>query len=126
MSEGFQAGSGIHRSESHEVNGLNDNPGDEEFLSDESLDFDRMDVDQLLAVTEELIEQVNSELADYAEEGRRAEVERQVARVKELQAEIRGKTDKESGSAGEGYSEGVHEAIDDIVKAMKSLSSYLS
>ncbi len=46
-------------------------------------------------------------------------------KLKKLKSEVQDKIGKEGTPESKPYGEGMHEAIQDIVKAMKGLSSYL-
>jgi hypothetical protein len=59
-------------------------------------------------------------------EEKRVQLEQQAQRSKKLKSEVQDKTGKEGASESSFYSDGVHEAMDDIVKAMEALASYLS
>lgn len=84
------------------------------------------DIEQLLAEADDLLQQIDPEIMAYLEEEQRAQLEQQAQRLKELKSEVQGKIGKEGPSKSKPYSEGMHEAMDDIVKAMKDLASYLS
>jgi hypothetical protein len=88
--------------------------------------FEPEEIEQLLAEAEELLQQIDSEIIEYMEEGQRIQLEQQAQSLKKLKIEVREKIGKEGAPESSSYSEGVHEAIEDIVKAMKGLSSYLS
>jgi hypothetical protein len=60
------------------------------------------------------------------EDERRLQLEQQAQSLKELKAEVHEKIGEEGTSTSGSFSEGVHQAMDDIVKAMKALASYLS
>jgi len=60
------------------------------------------------------------------EEEQRAQLEAHAQSLRGLKSEVQDKLEKEGGPGSISYSEGVHEAMDDMVKAMKSLASYLS
>ncbi len=84
------------------------------------------DIEQLLAEADDLLQQIDPEIMAYLEEEQRAQLEQQAQRLKELKSEVQGKIGKKGPSKSKPYSEGMHEAMDDIVKAMKDLASYLS
>ena len=88
--------------------------------------FKYEDIEQLLAEADELLQQLDPEILEYLEEGDRAALEQQAQSLKKLKSEVQDKIGKEEPSESISYSEGVHEAMDDIVKAMKALASYLS
>ena len=77
------------------------------------------------ATTEELLQKINSELADDLEEEKRAQVQEHAQRLDELKSQLQGKTEKEGTVDSRSYGEGMHEAIEDIVKAIKTLAGYL-
>jgi regulator of replication initiation timing len=87
--------------------------------------FEEEDIQQILAEADELLQQLNPQIIEYMEETRRLELEQQAQILKELKSEVHEKIVKEEPSTGS-FSEGVHQAMDDIVKAMKALASYLS
>jgi hypothetical protein len=88
--------------------------------------FEQEDIQQILAEADELLQKLNPEITEYMEETRRLQLEQQAQSLKELRSEIQEKIEKEGPSTSGSISEGVHQAIDDIVKAMKSLANYLS
>lgn len=83
-------------------------------------------LDQLLAEADELIEKINSEFLEDLEEEHRLQFERHTQRLQELKSAVQVKA-KEKGTV-ESFSsaEGMHEAVLDIIKAMKDLASYFS
>ena len=83
--------------------------------------FSQQDIEQLLAEADALIDKINSDAVLDLQEEQRIQVERQAQELKQLRAETRENLVKtESGSFGEG----MHEAIDAIVKAMKNLGGF--
>ncbi|MCE5243590.1 MAG: hypothetical protein ABFD98_20090 [Syntrophobacteraceae bacterium] len=85
------------------------------------------DIEQLLAEADELLLQIDPEIIEYMEEEQRAQLEEQAQSLKKLKAEIQDKIGKEgSPEQRSDYGEGIHEAIEDIAKAMKGLARYLS
>jgi hypothetical protein len=84
------------------------------------------DIDQLLAEAEELLQQLDPELLEYFEEEQRAQLEEHAQSLKKLKSEVHDKIEKEGTPESSSYSEGTHEAIEDIVKAMKTMAGYLS
>ena len=88
--------------------------------------FKYEDIDQLLAEADDLLQQINPEIIKDIEERRRAQLEEHAQRLKKLKSEVQDKIGKEGTPEDGSYSEGMHEAMDDIVKAMKALASYLS
>lgn len=87
--------------------------------------FKPKDIDQLLAEADELIKQINSDAITDMEEEHRIQFERYAQSLKKLRAEAQEKAAKEGEPESGRYSEGIHQAILDIVTAMKSLGSNL-
>jgi hypothetical protein len=84
------------------------------------------DIKQILAEADELLQRIDPEIISYLQEEQRAHLEQQAESLKKLKSEVQDKLAKEEPSQISSYGEGMHEAIDDIVKAMKALTSYLS
>ncbi len=78
-------------------------------------------IEQLLAEADELIEQINSDALNDMQEEHRLQFEKHAQSLKKIKSEVRAKTVKQSSGA-----EGMHEAILDIVKAMRGMKKYLS
>ena len=83
-------------------------------------------IDQLLAEADELIGKINSEFIEDLEEEHRLQFEKHTRRLQELKSEVQAKTEDKGTVESFSSAEGMHEAILDIVKAMKDLTSYLS
>ncbi len=85
------------------------------------------EIEQLLAEADELLQQVDPEIIEYMEEEQRAQLEEWAQGLKKLKAEIQDKIVKEGSPEHHStYGEGMHEAIEEIAKAMKGLAIYLS
>ena len=84
------------------------------------------DIEQILAEANDLLQQIDPQIIAYLKEEQRAQLEKQAQSLKKLKSEVEDKIGQEGPSKNWPYSEGMHEAIDDIVKAMKALASYLS
>jgi CDGSH-type Zn-finger protein len=84
------------------------------------------DIEQILAEADDLLQQIDPEIIEYLKEEQRAQLEEQVQSLKKLKSEVEDKIGKEGPSKSKPYSEGMHEAIEDIAKAMKALAGYLS
>jgi hypothetical protein len=83
-------------------------------------------IEQLLAEADDLLQQMDPEIIEFMEAEQRLEFEQHAERLKELKSEIQEKIGAEGVSGSGSYSDGVHEAMDDIVKAMKALARYFS
>ena len=79
-------------------------------------------IDQLLAEADELIRQINSDAVKDMKEEHRIQFEKHAQNLKNIKSEVQGKIEKKTNSGAEG----MHEAIQDIVKAMQGLTKYLS
>ena len=84
------------------------------------------DIEQILAEADDLLKQIDPEIIEYMEDERRLQLEQHAQNLKELKSAVHDKIGQEGTSESSSYSEGVHQAMDDIVKAMKGLASYLS
>ena len=83
-------------------------------------------IEKILSEADELLNQFNSGLIEDMEETQRTEIEIHANRLKKRRLEVQDKIDKDKASDSSFYGEGIHEAIDDIVKAMKTLTNYLT
>jgi hypothetical protein len=88
--------------------------------------FDPKDIEQILAEADELLQQIHSEVMEDTEEEYRALIEEHAQSLKKLKSEVQDKIEKEGIPESSSYSEGTHEAIEDIVKAMKTMASFLN
>ena len=79
-------------------------------------------IEQLLAEADELIQQINSDVIKDMKEEHRLQFEKHAQNLKKLKSEVQEKIVKKRSSGAEG----MHEAIQDIVKAMRDLKKYLS
>jgi Skp family chaperone for outer membrane proteins len=84
------------------------------------------DIDRLLAEADELIKQIDSKTIKDLEEEHRIQFEKHAQSLKKLRSEVQEKIEKEGTPEGGAYGEGMHQAIDDIMTAMKNLGSYFS
>ena len=82
-------------------------------------------IEQLLAEADELIRQINSDAIKDIEEEHRIQFEKQAQNLKKIKSEVQDKIEKKGTSEISSSAEGVHEAIQDIVKAMQNLKNTL-
>ncbi|PIU30762.1 MAG: hypothetical protein COT06_11845, partial [Syntrophobacteraceae bacterium CG07_land_8_20_14_0_80_61_8] len=75
------------------------------------------DIEQILAEADELLQQIDSEIIEYGEDERRLQLEQYVQDLKKLKSEVHDKIGQEETSDSSSYGEGVHQAMEDIVKA---------
>ena len=83
-------------------------------------------IEQLLAEAEELIQQINSEAINDMQEEHRLQFEKHSQNLKKIKSEIQGEIKKKGTPEIGASAEGMHEAIQDIVKAMRDLTKYFS
>jgi F0F1-type ATP synthase membrane subunit b/b' len=88
--------------------------------------FEHEEIEQILAEAEDLLQQLDPEIIEYLEQEQRAQLEQQAQSLKRLRSELQDQIGQEGPPESSSYSEGVHEAVEDIVKAMKGLARYLS
>ena len=84
--------------------------------------LESINIEQLLAEADELIQQINSDAINDMQEEHRLQFEKHAQNLKKIKSEVQGKIEKKTDSGAEG----MHEAIQDIVKAMRDLTKYLS
>jgi hypothetical protein len=65
------------------------------------------DIEQMLAETDDLLQQIDPEIIEYMEEEQRAQREQQAQRLKELKSEVQDKIGEEGPSKNRPYSEGM-------------------
>jgi hypothetical protein len=83
-------------------------------------------IDQLLAEADELIQQINSDAIKDMEEAHRIQFEKHSQNLKKIKSEVHARIAKKGASEIDSGADGIHEAIQDIVKAMRGLTRYLS
>ena len=81
---------------------------------------------ELLSEADELIRKFDAKFLEDLEEGDRLQVQRHSQRLEEIKSAVQQHSGKEKSPGGGSFSEGIHEAVLDIVKAMKDLSRYFS
>ena len=83
-------------------------------------------IEQLLAEADELIQQIKSDAIKDMQEEHRLQFEKHAQNLAKIKSEVQGKIEKNGTSELSSSAEGMHEAIQDIVKAMRDLTKYLS
>jgi len=73
---------------------------------------------KLLAEIDELIQQNNADTVKHLKEEHRQQLEMHVQNLKKIKSEVQDRIEKKGTSDIGSGAEGIHEAIDDIVKAM--------
>jgi DNA-binding transcriptional MerR regulator len=79
-------------------------------------------IEQLLAEADDLIQQINSGVIKEMQEEQRLQVEKHTQELKKIRSIVQGNIKKKK-SSGSGD---MHEAIIDIVKAMRELTTFLT
>ena len=83
-------------------------------------------IEQLLAEADEFIQQINSDAIKDMQEEHLLQFEKHAQNLKKIKSEVQGKIEKKGTSGISSSAEGVHKAIQDIVKAMRDLTKYFS
>ena len=84
------------------------------------------DIYQLMAEADALVHQINTDFLEALEETHRIQFEQHVQRLESIKSTVKAKAEKKAASEGGQYGGGIHEAIVEIVKAMKNLAGKLS
>jgi hypothetical protein len=82
-------------------------------------------IEQLLAEADELIQQIDSDVIKYMKEEHRLQFEKHAQNLKKIKSQVQGKIEKKGTSEISSSAEGMHEAIQNIVKAMEDLKNNL-
>ena len=82
-------------------------------------------IEQLLAEADELIQQINSDAIKDMQEEHLLQFEKHAQNLKKIKSEVQEKIEKKGTSEISSSADGMHEAIQDIVKSMKDLKNYL-
>ena len=78
-------------------------------------------IEQLLAEADELIRQINSDGIKEMQEEHRLQFETHAQNLKKIKSDVHHKIENEETSEISSSAEGIHEAIEDIVKAMRGM-----
>lgn len=82
-------------------------------------------IESILSEADELLNRYNSLLTEDMEETKKTQLEIYANELKKLRFKVQDKTEKDKTSDYGSSGEGIHEAIDEIVRAMKNLTSDL-
>jgi hypothetical protein len=88
--------------------------------------LESINIEQLLAEADELIQQINADAIKDMQEEHLLQFEKHAQNLKKIKSEVQDKIEKKGTSELSSSAEGMHEAIQDIVKAMQSLKKFLS
>ena len=81
-------------------------------------------IEQLLAEADELIQQITDAIKDMQEE-HRLQFEKHAQNLKKIKSEVQGEIEKKGTWEISSSVEGMHEALQDILKAMQDLKNKL-
>jgi hypothetical protein len=82
-------------------------------------------IEQLLAEADELIQQINSDAIKDMQEEHLLQFEKHAQSLKKIKSEVKGKIKKKGTSEISSSAEAMHEALQDIVRAMQDLKNKL-
>jgi len=85
--------------------------------------LDLLKIEQLLAEADDLIQQINSDVIKDMEEEHLLQFEKHAQNLKKIKSEVQSKIEKKGTSEIGSGAEGMHEAIQDIVKAMQDMKN---
>ncbi|PIP35756.1 MAG: hypothetical protein COX20_09595 [Desulfobacterales bacterium CG23_combo_of_CG06-09_8_20_14_all_52_9] len=88
--------------------------------------FKSNSIEQLLAEADELIDKITSDYLEDLEEEHRLQFERHAQALQEIKSAFKDPTGKRKLLEDDSFAEGMHQAISDILKAMKDLVGYLT
>jgi DNA-binding transcriptional MerR regulator len=87
--------------------------------------FKNEDIEKILAEADDLLKKTDPRIIEHMEEDRRLQLAEHAQKLQKLKSEVQGRMEKEETPESGAYGKGMHEAIEDISKAMKALVSYL-
>jgi hypothetical protein len=88
--------------------------------------LDHEEIEKLLAEADELVRKVDSDVLKDLQEEHRLKVLKHANFLKKAKSEVQTRLEKGPTADYASSSEGIHQAIDDIVKAVKALAKYLT
>lgn len=88
--------------------------------------FESKEIKQIMAEADELVKRIDADVIENMEEERRLRVEIQAQHLKKLKSAFQDKIKKKGTSKMDHGAEGIHEAIQEITKAMGELARYLT
>jgi vacuolar-type H+-ATPase subunit H len=90
-----------------------------------SENLEAKNIEQLLAEADELVRQINSDVIRDMKEEHRLQFEKHAQNLEKIKSEVQDRIQKKEASDIGSGAEGMHEAILDIVKAMRDLTGKL-
>ena len=83
------------------------------------------DIERLLAEADELVRRINSDALNEMEEEHRLQIELHTQELERIKSEVGRKIEKDETNQFSHSAEGMHEAFQEITKAMGQLQRYL-
>lgn len=84
------------------------------------------DIRQLMAEADELVKRIDADTIKNLKEEHRLQVEIHAQHLKKIKSAVQDKIEKKDASKKDHGAEGMHEAIQEITKAMGELAKYLT
>lgn len=84
------------------------------------------DIKKLMAEADELVKRIDAEAVKNMKEEHRLQVEIHAQHLKKIQSAVQDKIEKKGASKKDHGAEGMHEAIQEITKAMGALKKYIA
>ena len=84
------------------------------------------DINQLMAEADELVKRIDADAIKNMEEEHRLQVEIHAQHLKKIKSAVQDKIEKQGASKKDHGAEGMHEAIQEITKAMGALKKYIA
>ena len=84
------------------------------------------DIEQLMTEADELVKRIDADAIINLEEEHRLRVEIHAQHLKKIKSAVQDKIEKKGSSKKDHGAEGMHEAIQEITKAMGALKKYIS
>ena len=94
--------------------------------NNDNLESLNLNIEQLLAEADELIKMINSDAIKNMKEEHLIEFEKCAQNLEKIKYEARNGIEKIGTGETESVASGAHEAIQDILKAMRDMTKYLS
>jgi len=89
-------------------------------------DIESIDMEQLLAEAEELIQDISEEVLNEMQEEHRLQFELNAQKLKKIKSKVHGKMGEKGVSETSPIGDGMHEAILDIIKSMQDMAKHLT
>lgn len=84
------------------------------------------DIKKLMAEADELVKRIDADAVKNMKEEHRLQVEIHAQHLKKIQSAVQDKIEKKGASKKDHGAEGMHEAIQEITKAMVALKKYIA